>query len=105
MNRITNAVARMETQIAGKNLPAETLAKSHKSLDMDLEEYCKFQEMKSVAFLESKLTLDEAQSVYAMLGNTPEQFNSQSLAVKAVLTKLFSELLGAYISRRQTVAA
>ncbi len=99
-NRIISAVERMEKQIESKNLPAEKLTQVGKSLDMDVGEYCKFQEIKSCAYLESKLTLEEANTVYAYLGNTVEQFNSQALAVKAVLTKLFSELLASRIASR-----
>ena len=64
-----------------------------RNLDMEVGEFCRFQELKSLAMLEGKLTQDEAQSVYALLGNTPEHFNGQPVAVKSVLTQIFGELL------------
>jgi len=43
--------------------------------------------------MEGQLTLDEAQSVYSLLGETPDHFNRQPVEVKSVLTQIFGELL------------
>lgn len=97
MNRITLAVERMKTQIQQrieKGLTtAEAVAKAHKALDMSFEEYCRFQELKSVATTSGVLTLDEAQTIFRYLGVQPETFNKQPIEVKSVLTQLFMELL------------
>ena len=69
------------------------MEETRKALDMDVEEFCKFQDLKSLAVASGKLTLEEGQTVYGYLGNTPDVFNKQHVEVKAVLTGLFSELL------------
>jgi hypothetical protein len=65
---------------------------------MELGEYAKFQELKSHAFAMGKLTQEEAQTIYGLLGETPAHFNRQSIEVKVVLTQIFKELLGARIA-------
>jgi hypothetical protein len=96
-NRITAAVARMEKQIAdriAKGLTTQAKVDAlHAHLDLDILEHAKFQEYKSLAYTEGKLTLDESQSLYNLLGNTASTFNRQPIAVKSVLTSLFAELL------------
>lgn len=97
-NRITAAIGRTETRIAERLASGQVtqakLDELHKANDMALDEYCKFQEAKSLAFASGKITLVEASSIYGYMGETPETFNSQSLAVKVVLTQFFGELMG-----------
>jgi hypothetical protein len=92
MNRIINGIAKANTVIAAKNLPADKLAAMSKNMDMEVSEYCRFQTLKSAA-VGTKLTLDEANTIYGFLGNTPEHFNGQPIAVKWVLTEVFASLL------------
>jgi len=92
MNRILNGIAKANAAIAAKALSPEKLATMAKSMDMAHDEYCRFQTLKSAA-VGTKLTLDEAQTVYGFLGNTPEHFNEQPIAVKWVLTEVFASLL------------
>ena len=98
-NRVLLAVQKQETAIrdrlAAGLVTQATLDALHKSLDMQVGEYCMFQERKSLAVASGKLTLEEGQTVYAYLGNSPTTFNGQSVAVKAVLTQLFASLIGA----------
>lgn len=107
-NRIIAAIERQEQRIKENtiknNLTPERLEKCRKDLDMQFDEYCQFQTMKSAAMY-GKLTPDEAQTIYGYLGESVETFNGQSLAVKAVLTKVFAELLSAHISARQSARA
>jgi len=103
MNRVSTAIAKMKTQIAAKvaaGLSQEKVDATHKALDMELDEYCRFQEMKSAAVMDKKLTLEEAQLIYKYLGETPEHFNQQPVEVKAVLTQIFKELLASRIAAR-----
>lgn len=100
-NRVTNAIVSMDANIleridTGKTTRAEVDA-TDKALEMDLEEYTTFQRLKSLASMSRVLTLEEAQTIYGYLGNTVEHFNRQTVAVKVVLTRIFSELLAGRI--------
>ncbi len=94
MNRIISAIEKQKSAIIAKGLSVEKIDELYKALDMSMVEYVRFQEAKSLAFIDGRLSLEEANCVYAYLGSTPDHFNKQPLAVKIVLTKLFSELLG-----------
>jgi hypothetical protein len=101
MNRVSKSVTKMKAQIdkriADGLTTAERVEDSRVPLDMDLDEYIRFHELKSLAVTQGKLTADEGQYIYRMLGETPASFNRQSIEVKAVFTSLFKELLGAQI--------
>jgi hypothetical protein len=100
-NRVIEAIARMEEQVQCRInagiVTAGQVEATRRKLDMDITEYVKFQELKSLASVNGKLTPEEAQTVYMYLGNTPSAFNANSAACKAVLTKIFAELLEANI--------
>ena len=104
-NQIVAAIAKFESVMADRLakglVTKDKIAEMSKSLCMELDEYCKFQEMKSLASVDGTLTLEEAQTVYGYLGETPDVFNGQPLAVKFVLTQTFQELLGRRIGRMQ----
>lgn len=96
-NRIVDAVARMKAQIAERIRTGlttqEKVDDTCKSLDMDLGEYVKFQELKSLAVAQGLITLEEGQTIYAYLGESLATFNGQPVEVKSVLTSFFMELL------------
>lgn len=98
MNRVTamiqRATERMNAKLASGEITQAKVDETSRKSDMAFDEYCLFQERKSLAVAEGKLTLEEGQTVYAYLGSTPETFNSQPFPVKAVLTQLFAELIG-----------
>ena len=96
MNRISSALAKAKATVENKNLSPEIVKEMSKNLDMDVEEYCRLQELKSIASLDGRLTLEEAQHAYQLLGNTLEHFNGQPLHVKWVLTEVLVELLEAH---------
>ena len=104
MNRVAAAIERTRASIAERTklmeYPKKGLAQFSKNLDMELDEFVRFQELKSLAFAEGRLNLEEAQLVYDYLGSTPETFNGQPLEVKVVLTKILAELLEARMDRR-----
>ena len=95
-NRIVDAIEHKKLQIADRIASGQTTQKKVDetciAFNMDFEEYCKFQELKSGA-MGILLTTEEAMTVYGYLGNTQETFNGQPVEVKAVLTQLFAELL------------
>lgn len=99
MNRVVTAIAKMDKQIADRIANGETTREKIDalavSLEMDFEEYVKFQELKSLAVATGKLTLEEGMTIYEYLGNIPDTFNRQYVSVKIVLTKIFNELLSA----------
>jgi len=105
MNLIETAIKNMETNIkerlASGKTTQEQCDKMHKDLDMPLEDFCLFQEMKSVASMDGTLSLDAAQTVYALLGEVPDTFNNRSLAEKYVLTQLLGELANKRIKAKQ----
>lgn len=92
MNRILAGIERAKAAIQAKNLSPEKVEEASKSMDMSFSEYCRFQTLKSAA-MGTTLTLDEAQSIYYLLGETVEHFNSQPLEVKWTLTSVFASLL------------
>ena len=96
-NRITLMIERQKAVIEDRlTTGLTTQAKvdaCHKTLDMELDMYCDFQTRKSIACTDGTLTLDEAQTVYGFLGETPDHFNAQPVEVKVVLTQLYSKLL------------
>lgn len=98
MNRIISAVEVQELNIKNRLADGRTnqdnLDRLHKELDAEPMEYVRFQEIKSIAVVDQILTLDEGNTVYQYLGESPGTFNNQSLAVKVTLTELFRELLG-----------
>lgn len=101
MNRIEMGIAKMEQNIENRlknNLTTKVdLEKLHVKLDMDFEEYIKFQEVKSLAYVEGKLTLEEANTIYNLLGTRVCTFNNQPLAIKVVLNSVFTELMASKI--------
>ena len=102
MNRVAKSIEKMKDQIAERialgMTTVERVAQTHKSLDLSLDEFVKFQELKSIAMMADRLTQEEAQMIYGFLGETTEHFNRQEVHVKAVLTQIFQELLALSIS-------
>ena len=95
MNRITTSIQKTRTMIEKKNLDQTKLDTLSQQLNMSWEEYVMLQERKSLACASGRLSLEEAQVVYAYLGESVETFNAQPLEVKIVLTQLLQELLRA----------
>lgn len=94
MNRIENAIARTKSQIferitSGQLKDPDALSKK---LDMTFNEWSSFQTLKS-SVTGSRLSAEEAMTVYEYLGHNREHFNAQPLEVKVTLTQLFAELL------------
>ncbi len=99
MNRIEHGIELAQKRIEEK-LNRQGVEELSRTLNMEPLEYVRFQEFKSLAASEGTLSPEEAQTVYGYLGNTPEQFNRQPLAVKVVLTRLFATLLATVMEKR-----
>ena len=97
MNRIANAIAEQKVNIDSRlddgRVTQDAITSLDKQLDMCLEEYVRFQELKSLAVADETLTLDEGQLIYCYLGESPDRFNRQPVEVKVALTNVFTELL------------
>jgi hypothetical protein len=94
-NRIHLAINRATKLLESED--AQKLKDLSKKLDMTIQEHSRSQELKSLAQAEGKLTLDEATTVFNILGGNPSHFNSQSLAAKFTVTNLIRELLQAKV--------
>ncbi len=97
MNRIINAVSTtkqmLNKRVADGLVTVEQVEETRQKMDLSFEEYCLFQEKKSLAVANRILTLDEGMTVYAYMGETPETFNKQPIEVKVTLMQLFRQLL------------
>lgn len=96
-NRVELGIAKltevMKKKLAAGEVSQEQIDKLNKSLELDMQEYCMFQEEKSLASMDGRLNLEEAQSVYHYLGECPSTFNAQPFEVKYVLTEVWTSLL------------
>jgi pantothenate kinase len=101
---IASAKAAIASRLASSAITQQIVDDLNKTLDMQLDEYVKFQELKSLSSINGKLTLEEANLIYDYLGNTPAHFNKQDVAVKSVLTKIFGELLAMSSKKKSRVA-
>jgi len=104
-NRITSSITRTREMIESSDTTEATRTALHTKLDMTTEEYVRLHELKSLAQAQGELTLDEAMTVYNLMGETPSVFNAQPLAEKMVLTNLLRELLQRRIRRHQHAEA
>jgi hypothetical protein len=100
-NRVEAGIAKfnevIKAKLASGEITQSKLDEMNQSLDMDFDEYCKFQNAKSIASMDGRLSLEEAQTVYRYLGEMPSTFNGQTLAVKYVLTEVWGTLLKAMV--------
>jgi|6_EtaG_2_1085325.scaffolds.fasta_scaffold11091_2 hypothetical protein len=97
MNRVLVAYDRMEAQIAQRvadgSTTADKVEETRVALDMDGQEHSRFQTLKSLACANQTLTTDEGMTIYLSLGESLDTFNGQPAHVKAVLTKIWHEML------------
>lgn len=96
-NRVTRFIAKFEASLkerleSGAVTQAQ-IDEANRSLDIDIVEFCAFQEQKSYAHAMGKITFEEAQAVYSILGGSPEHFNRQPLSHKYTVTAMMAELL------------
>ena len=63
LQTLQSAIVRTRNLISTKNLSVDKLSEMSRKLDMDLMEYSRFQELKSIAGVSGELSLDAAQYV------------------------------------------
>jgi hypothetical protein len=92
-NRIMDSVAsvsrHIEKRIGDGLTTAERVDALKPELGFGVEEYCRFQELKTLAVANGFLSSDEGMTVYALLGDT----DSLSVAQLVVLNGLLAQLL------------
>lgn len=98
MNRVANAIQiakeAIDAKVTSGEITKEKLREMGLQLDMDLEEYANFQNLKSAMIgANGGLTLDEANTIYSYLGEDIDTFNKQPVHVKYALTVFHSELI------------
>lgn len=96
-NRIIDGITKMRAQIE-KRISDGIVSRAQVDeacvkMDMDYTEWSLFQDTKSLAQASGVLSHDEAQTIYAILGSSPEHFNASDAGTKAVLTRIFAQLL------------
>lgn len=91
---LAKAIIEAEQLIAEQNLSIEDETVLSKRLDLTFDEHAYYQERKSLALAIGVLALPVAQELYRLLGETPQVFNSQSLATKVVVTQVMAQILG-----------
>jgi len=64
-----------------------------RQLDISFDELFVWQEKKSEAFASGKISLEDANYLYEMIGQSTETFNKRSLAVKLVVSQFMLLLL------------
>jgi len=92
----------IEASLADGRTTQEKIDKAHSDLDMGIEEYVRFQELKTLAVADKTLTLDEGMTIYFKLGETLEQFNKLPLYMKLTLSEIFQELLEKQVNYEET---
>lgn len=98
MNRVAAVISEIEKLKEGKS-PEELTALSS-AVNIDNEEYCHWQEYKSIAQASGIISLEEALTVYSCLGSGPDHFNAQPLEVKCGVTMIMERIMSAIIQGR-----
>jgi hypothetical protein len=93
MNRVKDMITKIQNQLMSNNPSLDKQEAASKGLDLTFAEHARFQEVKSLAQLQGKLSLDEANVIYRYLGPSPDTFNGQALAAKLALSLLIAELM------------
>lgn len=95
--RLDAALDRTEKRIARARADGSVtdaqLEKLSEDLNITFTEHVAFQNCKSLAMIHGKITQEEAQWLYNVLGEMPDTFNEHPLHVKTVVTQIMSELL------------
>lgn len=102
MDRIRYTIERrksmIEERLADGRLTEERLAELHGELNMEPDLHARIQTLKS-ALMGVKLTVDEAQTLYAVMGESVDVFNAQPVHVKATVFQVSKELLEHQLGR------
>lgn len=96
-NRIEEKVLAYEKRIASSGRTPAELADLNLKMANSFSDHAQFQELKSHAQMQGILTLDEAMTVYSILGEFPTKdgwASGASLAQKITVSQLMGELLG-----------
>ena len=90
MNRVVEYIAKIEENVG--RCSVDQLDRLESSCMLECDEYIRFQELKSI-HAGSLLSMDEAMTVYGILGESLNHFHSQRLSHRITCLKIFTELL------------
>jgi len=74
-------------------LPKEKVDSLNDTCKVDSAEHFAYQTLQSKAFASGKLSLDNAQWLYATLGGSADIFNRRSLAIRIVAITMIAKLV------------
>jgi hypothetical protein len=97
-NRVTEAAAKYQRRIDslnGETLTGGSMDDAEKDLDLTPHEHFAYQEAQARAHASGMLTLPEARTVYAALGEGSNWRTGTSLAMKVAITLLMLDLMAA----------
>jgi len=86
-----DAIDTVEKRLTGKMTPEE-LNVASKSLNIDFQDMCEFQEIKSLAVANGILTPQEGSEIYCRVGHSPKTFNNQPFCVKYGITAIIASV-------------
>jgi hypothetical protein len=95
-NRITEMIAKKQARIYSGMATPEQLRKLETSMRTPTKDLIEYQSLQAQAHAMNKITSEEAQTVYKLLGGenpTEEKWNKLSLPEKVAITQLMSEIL------------
>jgi hypothetical protein len=93
MNRIQVAIDSRRVQIEAARAAGKDLTRADEAAKIDLDELVAFQNKQAAIHATGVLSLEEAQLIYATLGQTPDHFNQQPLEARIVVLQLMAEVL------------
>lgn len=104
-NRVLDLIEKRRGQIANGVKPDGSpitvdLVAFEKTLDLSLEEFVAFQNIKSRAQVLGKINLDEAMTIYAALGEGGNWAADTDLATKLIVTQIMEELITMQLAGR-----
>jgi hypothetical protein len=105
---MSNRLIAFEATVQGKldNITLEQRVAAETSMNIDFSEHFEYQNLQSRAFAMQVISHDEAQMVYAALGEVWSKSNGGwqsdvSLARKFTITKFLAEVAGQLIKKRK----
>lgn len=95
-NRLEARIATLQARIDSGTIPGDKLTDLESSLATDTMDLVEYQNLQSQAHAAGKITFDEAQLLYKLLGGqapSAQHWDKLSIAERVAITQMMSELL------------